>query len=320
MAERFEHLSFVHVSALFALVLAILVGFYGCGGSGNSDSSSSSGGNQSTSGDSFHSPETVLMSPYNAAGAIGEGDASIDISSVSQGYIAAKATASSRLKLQVKKDDMSYNYDLPNNGTPISVPVNMGDGTYEISIMQNTTESRYIRLFSTTANIVLESVFIPFLRPNMYCNYTADGTVVTKARELVANAQNEGDALRFICEWVIDNITYDRAKASELAGGTGYIPDPAETLKTHKGICFDYASLAAAMLRSQGIPCEIITGYVAPNGVYHAWNLVWINGSWKSISLTVNPRTWTRVDATFAAGGDTSTVGDGSKYEQRYVY
>ena len=44
-------------------------------------------------------------------------------------------------------------------------------------------------------------------------------------------------------------------------------------METGKGICFDYASLAASMLRSQGIPTKIIFGYVAPDNLYHAWNM-----------------------------------------------
>ena len=74
------------------------------------------------------------------------------------------------------------------------------------------------------------------------------------------------------------------------------------------------------MLRSQGIPCKIVTGYVSPDGVYHAWNMVWIDGSWKTVSFTVNPRDWTRVDLTFAANGAGNTVGDGNNYTDRYVY
>ena len=98
------------------------------------------------------------------------------------------------------------------------------------------------------------------------------------------------------------------------------MPSPDETLALGTGICFDYASLSAAMLRSLGIPCKVVTGYVSPDGVYHAWNLVYINGSWTSVEFSVRAGEWSRVDLTFAAAGAGDTVGDGTSYTDRYVY
>ncbi len=64
------------------------------------------------------------------------------------------------------------------------------------------------------------------------------------------------------------NVDYDYDKAQNIVDNnvTGYLPDPDETLSTKKGICYDYAALAAAMLRSQGIPTKLITGYVSSGG------------------------------------------------------
>lgn len=86
------------------------------------------------------------------------------------------------------------------------------------------------------------------------------------------------------------------------------------------GICFDYASLGAAMLRSVGIPARIVTGYVSPNDFYHAWIMVYIDGTWHTVQFSVNPGEWSRVDLTFASTGGGSYVGDGVGYQDRYVY
>lgn len=304
---------------LIAIVVACaicLTALVGCGG--DAAASSSDGG--TTSGDAFSAPSTVVLSNFNASAASGGNGASIDVSSASQGYVGAAATSASRLKLQVTKNGQNMNYDMPSDGSPVIVPLDMGSGTYTVSVMQNTSGSRYAELYSTSVNAQLDSEQAPFLVPNIFCDYGANSSVVAKARELTKDAQNEGDALRLIYEWIEKNVVYDNAKADQLNGKSGYIPDPDETLQTQKGICFDYASLAAAMLRSLGIPCKIVTGYVSPDGVYHAWNMVWIDGSWKTVSITVNPRDWTRIDLTFAANGAGDTVGDGSNYTDRYVY
>ena len=215
---------------------------------------------------------------------------------------------------------MSYNYDLPSDGSAIVAPLNMGSGSYRVRVMQNTSGNNYVELMGVTVDVALASEFEPFLRPNLFCSYDEASACVAKARELAADAANEGDVMRAVYTWVVDNITYDHDKAAEVSGTTGYVPDPDATLAAKSGICFDYASLAAAMLRSLGIPTKIITGYVSPDGVYHAWNMVYINGSWTTVGFHIDPDTWTRVDLTFAAAGAGDTVGDGSSYTDRYTY
>lgn len=309
----------IRFTSIMGFILACLICVLALSACGES-AQASDGSSDDTSGDPFTAPAEIELSSFNAAAATGSNSASIDTSSASKGYVGAAATSSSRLNLQVTKDGQSMHYDMPSDGTPIIVPLDMGSGTYTIAVMQNTSGSRYVELYSTGVNAQLESEQAPYLVPNIFCNYDASSAVVAKAQELTRDAKNEGDALRLIYSWIEHNVVYDNAKAEQLSGKSGYIPNPDETLQTQKGICFDYASLAAAMLRSQGIPCKIVTGYVSPDGVYHAWNMVWIDGSWKTVSFTVNPRDWTRVDLTFAANGAGSTVGDGNNYTDRYVY
>ena len=327
-----------------ALVLACALALAGCSGgsgagagtnaggssggstSGAGDVGSGAGGNVAladegeTSGPAWSAPSTIVLSPYNPDGLEGTPEAGVDTSSLSQGYVCAVGVSDSRLKFQVTCGDAAYNYDLPQDGTPIVCPINMGDGSYTFRVMQNTSGDKYVELFSTSAQVALDSEFEPFIRPSFYCSYDASSAAVKKASELAAGAANEGDVLRAVYSYIVSNVTYDNDKAAELATQTGYVPNPDETLASGKGICFDYASLAGAMLRSLGIPTKIITGYVSPDGIYHAWNMVYIDGSWHTVEISVDPDTWTRVDLTFAASGALDTVGDGSGYTDRYVY
>ncbi|MBQ2582903.1 MAG: transglutaminase domain-containing protein, partial [Erysipelotrichaceae bacterium] len=114
--------------------------------------------------------------------------------------------------------------------------------------------------------------------------------------------------------------TYDKAKAESVQ--SGYLPDPDETLATGKGICFDYASLTASMLRSQGIPTKLIFGYVSPNDVYHAWNMIYTEeAGWIVAEFKVNENDWNRIDLTFSANGAESRfIGDGGNYTDVYQY
>ncbi|WP_315897690.1 transglutaminase-like domain-containing protein [Xiamenia xianingshaonis] len=273
-----------------------------------------------TSGPAYSAPAAV-EEPIVAEAPKDEPQCAIDASCASKGYVSAAAVNSARLKLQVSSGDMSYNYDLPGDGTPIVAPLNMGNGDYEIRIMQNTQGNNYVEIAAEPVSVALDSEFEPYLRPNQFCNYRNDSQAVAKARELAAGAANQGDVVRAVYSYIVQNVTYDTQKAKELADATGYVPNPDETLATEKGICFDYASLAAAMLRSLGIPCQIVTGYVSPDNIYHAWNMVYIDGSWSCLGYNIGPNAWTRMDLTFAASdGGTSEIGDGTNYTDRYVY
>ena len=265
-------------------------------------------------GAAFNPPDEVALPIVDAS------DLEIDTSHASDGYVVAHASSSTRLKLQVSKGDTTYNYDLQNNGTPEVFPVNMGDGNYLFRVMKNTDGNNYVELTHAEADIALSSEFAPFLIPNQFCDYSATSACVAKARELTAGVENQGEAVKAVCEYIVANVAYDTGKARELSASTGYVPDPDSTLASGAGVCFDYASLGAAMLRSQGIPTKIVTGYVSPGDLYHAWIMVYIDGSWHTAKFSVNPDTWSRVDLTFAASGSTEFTGDGANYTDRYVY
>lgn len=196
----------------------------------------------------------------------------------------------------------------------------MGNGAYTVRVMQNTSGNRYIEVFSASATVTLSSETAPYVRPNLFCNYTQNSACVKKAAELCANAKNESEAFDAIYDYICLNVTYDYSKADYWASASGYVPDPDATLASGTGICFDYASLTAAMLRSQGIPCKILTGYVSPDNIYHAWDMVYINGSWSSLHISAPSGTWGRADLTFAANGAANSIGDGTGYTDRYTY
>ena len=246
--------------------------------------------------------------------------ASIDISGLSEGYVAASATSETRLKFQVVKGEDVYNYDLPANGSPGVFPLQGGSGSYRFRIMENVVDQKYSELFSVEAEAALQDEFQPFVRPSTYVNYNADSACVKKAAELAAGAADELSFINAVFDYVCSTVSYDKEKATSVK--SGYLPLPDETLQTGKGICFDYAALTAAMLRSQGIPTKMIFGYVAPKDLYHAWNMFYTDATgWVTVGFEVGADSWNRMDLTFAANGaDGQFIGDGSNYSDLYFY
>jgi transglutaminase-like putative cysteine protease len=103
---------------------------------------------------------------------------------------------------------------------------------------------------------------------------------------------------------------------------TGYLPNPDATLASGTGICFDYAALAADMLRSQGIPSQLITGYVGQEELYHAWNRFYVKEQgWITAEIQAKGKDWKRVDITFASEGvSDDRLEDDSSYTPRNTY
>jgi len=307
---------------VICLLLAVSVLLSGCGGAPALPSSQDTTRALTPQTADFtpYAAPPMATSAYHPEAAQSNGSASIDVSAVSEGYVAVSATSASRLKFQVVKGEETYNYNLASDGTPSIFPLQCGSGSYRFRVMENVSDSKYSELFSLECDVTLLDEFQPFLRPSDYVNYNADSQCVRKAAELAANAPDAlgvvGEVYRYVCQ----NVRYDRDKAATVQ--SGYLPVPDETMSTGRGICFDYAALAAAMLRSQGIPTKLVFGYVSPDNLYHAWNMVYTEETgWVAVSFEVRENGWNRLDLTFSANGaDSSFIGDGTNYSDVYYY
>ena len=267
----------------------------------------------------YTAPEFRDAQFHEAAAMIGD-RVKLDVSCLAEGYVAVSAVSDMRLKFQVVKDETTYNYNLSSDGTPGIFPQQGGNGSYRFRVMENVVDKKYSELYSFTCDVTMQDEFQPFLRPSTYINYNRDSACVRKAAELAAAASDELGLVGAVYNYVCGQVTYDREKAASVK--SGYLPVPDETMTSGKGICFDYAALAGAMLRSQGIPTKMIFGYVAPEGLYHAWNMFYTPQSgWVTVSFEVRGENWTRMDLTFSANGADSTfIGDGSNYSDVYYY
>lgn len=262
----------------------------------------------------------LLDASFHADAAEGNEKVQIDLSQTHLGYVAVSIHSDKRFKFQVIHGEATYTYDVKSDGTPSIFPLQTGDGEYTFRAMENVEGKKYAQTLLLTKNVKLDDPFQPFLRPSDYSRYTADSLCVLEAADMTRNATNPVEIISVIYAYINKNIRYDHDKAATVK--SGYLPNPDDTLRTKKGICFDYASLAAAMLRSQGIPCKVIFGYVAPNQLYHAWNMFYTEETgWVTVSFKTNGKDWTRLDLTFTANGqDDAFIGDGSNYSDLYFY
>lgn len=294
------------------LFLMIVLTFSGCSKKESSEASST------------FTPGTahVLVPKADGSETIGGDPLTLDLSHTDQGYFIGTMTGNGgKINIQlIGPDSVTYKYFIEETDTPTVFPFTAGSGSYTIMAFQNISGDQYASLFSQVIDVELENEFLPFLYPNQYVDFTADSEAVSLAAELTRDLTSDVEALTAIYEYVTANITYDNEKAATVAGN--YLPDIDETLSTKKGICFDYASLTAAMLRSIGIPAKLAIGYSA--SVRHAWIDVYIQSvGWVERAVEFNGDEWKLMDPTFAATGTDESIqeyiGDGDNYITEYI-
>lgn len=225
----------------------------------------------------------------------------VDYSNSSEGYISVRWNETGkRVKLRIICGDKTYDHDVSGGGAVEYFPVSCGSGTYKVQIYEQTEGDKYAKSLETEFTVKLRSETAPFLYPNKYVYFAQDSSTVRKAAELCAGKTDEIEKLAAIFGWVTDNVTYDTQLAATVK--SGYVPDPDSVLRKKSGICYDYASLVAAMARSQSIPTRLVIGYAADN-IYHAWNEVWTDETgWITPELLLSKKGYNIVDATFYAG------------------
>lgn len=328
---------------LLSLLLAVSIAVSGCGSAGQADGAADAGavdaeentGNTEDTdlslGEVNLEDEIVALaavpsfaSTQPSGTAVEKNDkAEIDYSNTEDGYVMVRYTASTsaRLKAEVKGPKTRYIYNLPAGQWSV-FPLSDGNGGYQITVYENVVDTKYATVLTKSMKVALKDEFAPFLRPNQYVDYASAPNTVAKAAELTKGKTETLDKVQAVYDYVVGNIKYDKALAANVR--SGYLPVLDNILSTKKGICLDYAALMTGMLRSQGVPCKMVTGYAGE--AYHAWISVWSpKEGWIDGTIYFDGSKWQRMDPTFASNGKQSKeimqyIGDGNNYTIKYLY
>lgn len=246
----------------------------------------------------------------------------VDASNTAEGYVMVcyQGTAE-KVKLQITTPEaVTYSYNL-RTGNYETFPLSGESGDYEVKVLEHVQDEMYAVSFSTLISATISDEFKPFLYPNQYVWFESGDKTTALGMEISERSSNDLDYVEQVYRYVIEHITYDDALAETVQAD--YLPVNDKTLEAGKGICFDYASLMAALLRSQNIPTKLEVGY--SGDAYHAWISVylkekgWINGI-----IEFDGTSWSLMDPTLAANNSDASVkkyvGDGSNYTVKYSY
>jgi transglutaminase/protease-like cytokinesis protein 3 len=186
------------------------------------------------------------------------------------------------VKVLVEANGDKNVYSIPNN-TPNFVPLQMGEGTYKISVLRQIEGTRFKPLKSESIEVGKVDVNKMYTSPHLLVNYDASMKAIQGYAALIGE-KNKNDMIKDVYKEMVTNYTYDFDKIKNLP--SDYVPVIDEIYASRKAICYDYTVMLARLLWFSGVPTKLIMGYAPEIKEYHAWNEILMDGKWVTVDTT----------------------------------
>ncbi len=211
-----------------------------------------------------------------------------DFTKLSQGVVSVNATVDGTMAVRITKENKNTDYIVKGL---TQLPLQHGNGEYTLYALKKINGNQYKVVQTKKVTLRLEDPTVLYLQSVQKVEWSKDDVAIKKAEELTKEATTDQEKIRIIYDYIYDNVAYDYNKENQLT--PSYLPNIDTTIATGQGICYDYASLYASMLRSQGIPTKLIMGRKDDIDQYHAWNQVYIKETqqWMTVDITYDVTT-----------------------------
>lgn len=213
---------------------------------------------------------------------------SINTTSLNQGVVGIQYNlqADKRTRLLIENKNGRYVYDLMNSKAE-QFPLQLGNGEYTISVVENTVDNKYRVVSREKVNLQLADEKNIYLNSIQIIKWDRSMKSIVTAQELTKAAKTDLEKVEIIYDFIVNRVKYDYDKVNKLP--VNYVPNIESTFYSNAGICYDYAALFAGMLRSVGVPTKLVMGNTTYVNEYHAWNEVYVEGlGWLIIDTTVD--------------------------------
>lgn len=192
-----------------------------------------------------------------------------------------KMKKGTQMYLVLEKGRQSYSYRVPKS-QQVTVP--FGDGTYHAYLYSGNGKSfRYLeeKTWKTKVSALGLARQRTLLVPGKSERHV---TFLLNKHFKGWQKWSHTKRVQRVHQFVTTQYEYDY----ELESNTPdwYQPDYQRLSKYKSGICYDFASLNASLLREMGIPTRLVMGYPTNNNSYHAWNEVYVNKKWRIVDVT----------------------------------
>lgn len=231
----------------------------------------------------------LILPTLQATAAHANGNAGwLNTAKLAQGVVGIRYAVNKDIitRVTVAKGEAKYTYTITAGETEVFLPLQLGNGEYTITVLENTTGNKYQVKHRENVKLDLKDGNAVYLNAIQLVNWNDKGNAAKKAIELAKKQKTDTQKAKAIYDYIVSTIKYDEKLAANVA--TTYIPNIDQVIKAQKGICYDYAALFAAMLRANGIPAKLVMGKSAYVDTYHAWNEVYLDGEWVIMDTTVD--------------------------------
>lgn len=208
--------------------------------------------------------------------------------------------------IEVVSHDASMDKSLPTNWA-YSVPVVGGQFAVSVVLPYRGTDDVIVGLPSISSSLGVQSGYAqtraqnnqPTLSAQQMAllqswavNYNESTAVQHLAQSVTAGSTSPYQTMQRVSDWVSAHVAYNW---NVLRNGQVVWQQASQVYERRTGVCQDESFLAAAMLRSLGIPTQVVAGEGVSNGSAesHEWVQSWDGQRW----VTFDP-TWDQVYAT----------------------
>lgn len=212
------------------------------------------------------------------------------------------------VRIMVRKDaedGIQYVYRMEEDGDT-RVTFTQGSGDYEVSVLQHSMGNKFALVYSVTLEIDAGDGVGAFTGPTAMVRYDGESDLAAKAAELCGTCGTDSEKIAAVYGYVGKSVDYDYQKAKAITAGNlagiTDVPDLDDVFASGKGVCYDIAGLMTGMLRSQGVPCQLVYGYV--DDMYHAWCMVMPDEDGTAGHMPLTAGEWSVLDPTFVRHGD----------------
>ena len=226
--------------------------------------------------------DAVPVDTDNSQGGATNGEPMLDVSTASKGYVTAAIKDSQKAQLSIEKDGSTNYFPVTADGKSRSFSLTGGSGTYKVTLLAGVGGNRYIAVASETFNVTLSNANAAWLTSGSDTRWDENMASIQWAKKNLTGS--DSDKITTAYKLLVYNYDYDYDIVGKLPNG--YMPTIENTYKTKKGICYDFSSLLACMLRSVGVPTKLCIGKSSNVSGLHAWNEVYVDGKWKTIDTS----------------------------------
>lgn len=218
----------------------------------------------------------------------GEEWGEINYSSKNKGYVMIACRTRRKAYLSITQGGETSWQPLVTDGQYHPYLLNSGSGDYTLRVYFHFSSTKYIKMGEVDFPADITAEFDRFLIPTQTVPFTQCPPLYEKAARLYSTTDTDLEFADKCLRWVSRTISYDVQAAEYILTEKPdlYQPDLYTVYQNRTGICLDYAAMFAAMMRSCGVPCQVVYGSVhtQDSELYHAWNLVWLEvdgvGGW----------------------------------------